>query len=267
MKRASWLFLFLSLVTVPTRGQSARPNLEGMWSDPPATAAGMFCYFSCTDAGLARLNKLLDDPANDSRPAMQLIGEAKGVDAEYVRGFLTSEGLKHFPLDPLKDPGYLQCEPWGLARQMFAPHQFEIRQTAKDRIELRYGEWAARRTVYMDGRKLPANMKPIRLGYSVGHWEGETLIVETAAIQANLFDWATTGNVPSGTQHSDQLRIIERYSRTSDGKSLTLTAALEDRMTFREPIVLKKVWSWAPDQKITAYDSCERPAEAKKGAK
>ena len=43
----------------------------------------------------------------------------------------TPEALKHYPLDPLKDPGYLRCEPWGLARQMFAPHQFELRQRGR----------------------------------------------------------------------------------------------------------------------------------------
>src|SRR5204863_119907 len=94
--------------------------------------------------------------------------------------------LKHYPLDPLKDdPGYTQCEPWGLARQMFAPHQFEVRRQGKDRIELRYGEWAAKRTVYMDGRSIPANIKSSRLGYSVGRWDGDTrqTIVTTVLTQ------------------------------------------------------------------------------------
>ena len=71
-------FVLLALVllawsAVPAEGQSSRSKLEGMWSDPPATAVGTFCFFYCTDAGIERLNKLLDDPKNDARPAMQLI--------------------------------------------------------------------------------------------------------------------------------------------------------------------------------------------------
>ena len=248
-------------------GQSSR-KLEGMWSDPPATAVGTFCFFSCTDVGLDRLNKLLDDPANDARPAMQLIGEAKTLESEYIRSLFTPEALKHFPLDPLKDPGYVRCEPWGLARQMFAPHQFELRQNGKDRVELQYGEWAARRTIYMDGRGLPAKIKPSKMGYSVGHWDGEALIIETSGIAANIVESPAFGtNAASGTLHSDQLRIVERYTRSADGKTLLLTATLEDPVTFRGPLVLKKIWSWAPDQKITPYDNCERPGESKKGGK
>jgi hypothetical protein len=259
------ILAFAAWLPIRVEGQSAGAKLEGMWSDPPATAVGTYCMFSCTDLGLERLNKLLDDPANDSRPATQLIGQAKTLESEYIRGLFTAEALKH-PLDPLKDPGYLRCEPWGLARQMFAPHQFELRQHGKDRIELRYGEWAARRTVYMDGRKLAANVKPSRMGYSIGHWDGDALIIETSAIEANIFDTpggATTG----GTVHSNQLRIVERYVRSTDGKTLLLTATLEDPVTFREPLTLKKVWQWAPDQKITPYDSCERPAQPQKEKK
>jgi len=245
----------------PAQSQSNAGKLEGMWSDPPATAAGTFCFFSCTDIGMERLNKLLDDPGNDARPATELLREAKAFEGEYIKSLLTPEALKHYPLDPLKDdPGYTRCEPWGLARQMFAPHQFEVRRQGRDRLELRYGEWAAKRTVYMDGRSIPVHIKPSRLGYSVGRWDGDTLVIETSGVTADIF-----GVAADATLHSTGLRTVERYARSADGKTLMLTATLEDIATFREALVLKKIWGWAPDQKIAAYDSCERPAESKKG--
>jgi hypothetical protein len=258
-----FILLVVTLLARFIPAQSQTPaKLEGMWSDPPATALGAFCFFSCTDFGVERLNKLLDDPANDARPAAQLIGQAKALEGGYIKSLLTPEALKHYPLDPLKeDPGYTRCEPWGLARQMFAPHQLEIRQRGKDRIELRYGEWNARRTVYLDGRNVPNGIKPGRLGYSVGRWDGDTLVVETTAVEANIF-----GVAADATLHSAHLRTVERFTRSADGKTLVLTATLEDAETFREPVVFKKIWSWAPDQKIAAYDSCERPAESKRGA-
>lgn len=106
-----------------------------MWSDPPVTPEGLFCFFACTDAGMARLNALLDDPANDARPFRDLQAEAKRYEREYLRGRLTPAALKRYPLDPADDPGFLRCEPWGMARQIFAPHQLKIRQPGADRLE------------------------------------------------------------------------------------------------------------------------------------
>ena len=142
---------------------------------------------------------------------------------------------------------------------MFAPHQLEIRRVADDRIELRYGEWEAVRTVYLDGRRAPANQPPSRLGHSVGRFEGETLVVETSGVAAGITWW--------DAQHSDQLRVVERFTRSEDGNTLNLTATIEDPWSLREPVVARKIWRWAPDQKITPYDSCEPATEFKKGTR
>jgi len=48
------------------------------------------------------------------------------------------------------------------------------------------------------------------------------------------------------------LRIGERYSRSKDGK-LLLTATIEDPWGLKEPLVLKKVWRWAPESRIAPY--------------
>ena len=232
-------------------------KLEGMWSDPPATAVGTFCFFSCTDAGIERLNSLLDDPANDKRPFPQLQAEAAKYQTDnYLRPRMTEAALKTYPLDPADDPGFLRCEPWGLSKQMFAPHQLEIRRVSDDQIDLRYGEWEAVRTVYLDGRAAPAG-PPSRLGHSVGRFEGDTLVVETSRVAAGITWW--------DAQHSDQLRVVERFTRSDDGDRLMLTATIEDPWGLREPVVAKKIWRWAPDQKITPYDACEPATEFKKG--
>lgn len=251
-------------LTVSCRAQSSRPKIEGMWSDPPATIEGAFCSFSCTDAGIERLNALLDNPANDARPFPELQEEAKKYEREYLRSRLTETALKNYPLDPADDPGFLRCEPWGLARQMFAPHQFEVRQVGSDRIELRYGEWDARRTIYLDGRKRPANQGPSAMGHSLGSWDGDAFIVETSGIAANI---AVFPDLFTTVQHSDQLRIVERYTRSKQGDTLHLVATIEDPSTLREPVVLKKIWRWAPESKITPYESCQPPTEFKKGVK
>lgn len=225
-----------------------------MWSDPPSTVMGAFCFGWCTGAGIEHLYALLDAPANDARPFPELQADADNYQRErYIRPRLTAAALKTYPLDPSDDPGFLRCEPWGLARQIFALHQFEVRQRGNDRMDLRYGEWDARRTVYMDGRPRPANQAPSAMGYSVGRWEGETLVIETSGIRANITSWRG--------EHSDQLRVVERYTRSQDGSTLLLTATMEDPWSLREPVMIKKIWRWAPGQQITPYEDCERPTE------
>jgi hypothetical protein len=237
-----------------------------MWSDPPATIEDSFCYFWCTDLGLEHLGALLDNPDNDDRPTMELYTEAGAHQHDqYIRPRLSAAGLENLDLDPADDPGFLYCEPWAFAREIFAPHQLEITQF-DDRVEMRYGEWEIRRTVYMDGREGPADQPSSPMGYSIGRYEGEALIIETSAIDANLAPWGY-GFIPFpfDGKHSDQLRAVERYTRSAEGDRLLLSATLEDPWALREPVVLKKVWSFAPDQVISPYEDCERPSEFSRG--
>jgi len=158
----------------------------------------------------------------------------------------------------MKDPGYLHCEPWGFTRQTFAPHQLEIKQYP-DRVELHYGEWDAHRTVHLGEPAPPADRAHVPMGYSVGHYEGDTLVVETTLITANFGPPRLWEGLVS-----DQLTAVERYRRPTPER-LELTATLTDPSTFREPLELKKVWRYAPEQEIAPYD-CEPAAhEAAEG--
>jgi hypothetical protein len=261
MRKPRLGLLVLTLwVSVPAfaQAQASSQKFLGMWSDPPTTITGDFCASWCTDAGIERLNALLDNPANDSRSLDQLRAEADKYQREkYLLPRMTAAALKTYPLDPADDPSFLRCEPYGFARQFIARHQLEIKQTGKDRLEFRYGEWDAHRTIHLDGRKRPPNEPLSPLGYSVGHWEGDTLVIETSGIRGGMTIW--------WSEHSDQLHVVERFTRSRDGKSLTLTATMDDPWSFREPVVIKHMWAWAPDQKIAAYDQCQLPTEFKKG--
>jgi hypothetical protein len=241
----------------PATGQSP-PTLEGMWSDPPVTPEDNFCSWWCTDAGLERLRALLDNPANDARPFAQLVAEATAHQTDqYIRPRLTAAALKTFPLDVATDPGFTRCEPWGFARQVTSRHQLQIRRAGPDRLEMRYGEWDAHRIVYLDGRPRPAGQAPSLMGHSAGRYEGDALVIETSGV------------APSWTQfrseHSDQLRTIERYTRSADGQRLMLSLSMTDPWGLREPVVLKKVWRWAPGAEIAPYIDCQRPNESAAG--
>lgn len=231
--------------------QQGRPDFSGMWSDPPATAVDTFCFIFCSEAGIDRLDALLDDPANDARPFGELVGEARAFELDrYFRPRLSAAALTTYPLDELEDPGYVDCQPWGVARQIFAPHQLEIRQY-DDRIEMRYGEWEARRTVHLDGREPPENQPSSLMGYSLGRFDGDSLVIETSHIRADRTHWRA--------EHSDRLRMTERYTRSEDGQHLQLVATMEDPWGLTEPIEAETAWGWAPDEQIFPYVDCERP--------
>jgi hypothetical protein len=257
------LLLLVGLIVFPLSLDAQSSRLEGMWSDPPATTVGALCFFLCTDAGIERLNALLDDPKNDALPFTELQREARQYTVETIRHRLTEAALKTYPIDQAENPSFLRCEPPGLAQQMFMPHQLEIRLRGKDRIEFRYGEWEARRTVYLDGRRRPASEPPTKMGLSVGHWDGETLVVETSGIAAGIAGWPQL--LAFSSLHSDQLHIVERYTRSTDGKSLMLIATVEDPWSLKEPLVLKKIWGWSPKSKIAPYKDCQVPTEFSKG--
>jgi hypothetical protein len=116
---------------------------------------------------------------------------------------------------------------------------------------MRYGEWDAKRVIYLDERKAPRASQPTSMGRSVGRYEGNTLVIETTGISANWTRYLAL--------HSDQLRIIERYSVSNDRKLLNLTAPLEDPVSLREPLVFKRMWTWAPKAVIAPYTNCELP--------
>jgi hypothetical protein len=253
------LAILLLIARAAMAAQQPRTDFEGMWSDPPRTAIGEFCFAWCTDTGVDYLNKLLDDPANDARPIGELLAQATKYQVEmYVKSMLTPEAFKAYPLDPADDPAFLRCQPIGGARQIFVRHQLEIRRRGKDRIEFHYGEWDATRTIYVDGRKRPPKEPPSRMGYSLGHWEGDTLVIETSGFISDRLE----SNI---AMHSDQLRIVERYTRGQDGKTLMLTASLEDPTILRQPLVLKKLWGWSPASHIDPYRDCQIPTEILKG--
>ncbi len=264
---SSALLLAFSLVA-PATAQPRAPDLSGMWSDPPATLEDTFCTFFCTQAGLDKLEALLADEANDDRSIPDLFTEAAAFQLEtYVKPRLTPAAVATLGLDPADDPGFLNCEPWAFAREIFAPHQLQIEQLA-DRVEMLYGEWTIRRTVYLDGREPPAGHAATPMGYSVGRYENGALVVETTRIAANLAPWGggfPRAALPFDGRHSDQLRAMERYTRSADGERLLLSVTLEDPWALREPVTLQKVWAWAPEQEIAPYDSCEPPTEFSRG--
>lgn len=253
MKHFVMFFAVLSLlVPINVLAQSSNGGFSGMWSDPPDTPEGLFCFFNCSDYGLEMLGRLLDDPANDDRSYGELTGEAnRAANQALVMPILTDAAVAAGRISGAEDPGFISCEPWGFAKQIFGPHQNEI-TINDDHIVMHYAEWDAYRTIYTDGRGAPADLEPSLLGFSKGRLEGDTLVVNTTHVTAGILQ---------NRHHSDQLTAEERYTISEDGQILTLTVSFEDPWALKAPLTLKKIWKFSPDEEIYPYDECMIPTD------
>ena len=94
----------------------------------------------------------------------------------------------------------------------------------------------------------PESQPPSHLGYSVGRWDGNTLIVETSRIDYPFFD-------DRGTPMSEAVEIVERFTLSEDEASLDWTAVVTDPLTFTEPVAMPEMhWEWIPGQELKDYN-------------
>ena len=104
------------------------------------------------------------------------------------------------------------------------------------------------RTIHMNAEPPLAELPHTRLGHSIGHWQGETLVIETTHVVGG-----TTDNL--GFPYSDQSRITERYWREPGQNNLTLEVTLEDPVNYTEPFVLyKHELVWRPEFDWVAWN-------------
>ena len=102
------------------------------------------------------------------------------------------------------------------------------------------------RQIFLDGRELPKDPNPSWMGYSVGHWDGETLVVESTGF--NERSWMDMGGHP----HSEALRTTERFRRTTFGH-------MDIQVTFADPKAYARPWTvsfganLAPDTEMLEY--------------
>ncbi|MBF8300983.1 MAG: hypothetical protein HW394_1353 [Acidobacteria bacterium] len=119
------------------------------------------------------------------------------------------------------------CMPHGVPDAMTAPYPFKLIQTPVVTVHL-YEEFTKYRQIHTDGRQLPVDPNPAWYGYSVGRWEGETLVVDTAGFKEGT--WLDNDGHP----HTDALRLTERFRRTNFG-SMGVDVTIDDPKAYSRP--------------------------------
>lgn len=122
-----------------------------------------------------------------------------------------------------------------------------------DQITIIYEAHNEIRRVYFGNRIIPeADRLPERNGYSTGRWEGNTLVVETTKLKEQ---------VDQRYAHSDQARLVERYTLSEENGQKVLTAemTMTDPVFYTAPVSEVKKWSIVPNGFLMTYE-CSEPA-------
>jgi hypothetical protein len=144
--------------------------------------------------------------------------------------------------DPTND-----CTPKGMPTIMEQPYPLEFRDYGA-RIEIRMEEYDTVRTIHMDAAAAAAEAEaaPARNGYSVGRWDGGTLVVTTTKSSWGHFDSV-------GIPLSAAAVIVERFTPSEDGAKLDYSMTVTDAATFTAPVEMKKFWIWRPEIEVERY--------------
>jgi hypothetical protein len=161
--------------------------------------------------------------ATNEEPPMSAWGQAQFKNAAEQK--ISQEGKAN------SDP-YSRCDPPGVPRVYLLDGPLEIIQTP-NRMFIFYEEGHFWREIWMDGRALPKDPDPTYMGYSVGKWIDETLVVDSIGFN----DKTWLDNV--GHPHSDALHAVERFKRI-DSDTLQITFMFDDPKAYDKP------WTAAP---------------------
>ena len=123
---------------------------------------------------------------------------------------------------------------------MFDPVPMEITDGG-DRIHVHTEEYSIQRVIYLtEDRPEPV---PSNVGYSIGRWEGDTLVVETTHV-----DWPYID--PYGTPQSDQASYVETFRVADDESQLDYTIVMTDPVMFAAPVEVSRGWLWQPGTEL-----------------
>jgi len=194
--------------------------------------------------------------AADGKPDLSgMWGLDAGASLFYIAGGLKPNEIQPAAFEALRrrstvpdtedQPG---CHPEGPRFNHFVALSSKIVQTPTLIVVL--AENLTYRQIFLDGRPLPEVSNPSWMGYSVGHWEGDTLVVETIGYKD------LTSLDLAGSPHSEGLRLVERYRRTDFGH-LEIEETLSDPALYSRPIAVTVTGTLVPDTDLLEYVCAE----------
>jgi hypothetical protein len=205
------------------RTSSGRPDLSGIWQAAPSPIEEMRAFLP-PDEG----PPIPGEPA-PSKYFLNVLADFKPEDnmMKPAAAALFKQRFDAFG----KDNPSTSCLPLGLPLMDYAVFPHKIVQTP-DVVVVLYEALTMFRQVYTDGRKLPVDPEPAFAGYSIGKWDGDTLLVEAAGFRDG--GWLDAFGHP----HSDAMRLTERFRRLNFG-TMEVQVTIDDSKSYTKPFTIK----------------------------
>ena len=162
----------------------------------------------------------------------------------WARAYFEARGAAEAGGMPLFDPN-ASCLPSGVPRVIPVPYPLDIVQTP-ERTLIAIEVMHSYRVVHMDRAAPPPDYTPSYLGYSVGHWEGDALVVKTTGMNGY------TQVDEEGRPKSTAITVTERYQKRAPDL-LEITYMIDDPRTYTHPWTARAQFRWAPDFRLSEY--------------
>jgi len=166
---------------------------------------------------------------------VQDIEREGGLKAGTLDELMTPQAKRIYASRKEEDNPHYMCLPMGIPRS--TPYPFRMIQTPTHRkathiFILQEGNIHSYRQIFMDGRQHPKELDPTWWGHSIGHYEGDTLVIDTVGFN----DKAWFDN--KGHPHTEQLHTIERWTRIDEGH-MTVEVTMDDPGAYTKPWTVK----------------------------
>jgi hypothetical protein len=144
-----------------------------------------------------------------------------------------------------KDDPTANCIVGGVPRSDLVGYPFKILEVP-GMVVILYEAVHSYRQIFTDGRAFPEDMNPTWFGYSIGHWEGDTLVVETRGF--NDKGWLDNGGKPA----TDQLKVTERFIRKDFG-NMDIQITIDDPKAYTKPWTVTQPLAFQADTELLEY--------------
>jgi len=161
----------------------------------------------------------------------------------------TPEGRRVFESKDHWQDTALRCLPLGLPRLVGSPYNMEVVDSG-DHYVFIYVEHNTPRRVWMDGRSAAADTPASTLGFSVGRWEGNSLVIETTHL---LPAWLDGSGLP---MKGEGTRVVERYDFAADRLSMERTITIYDPY-YTQPLVRKRGSARDDNADVSEQSACD----------
>jgi hypothetical protein len=179
------------------------------------------------------LSKVVDAASEDLSVfrVWSIAGRSVGVKRNRPYTELAREAMAAW--DPVTAP-VAQCQEPGMPVPMSQPLSFVLTDNG-DTIKLQTEYFGTVRTIHMDDATDPDSQPANHLGYSVGHWDANVLIVETSRIN---YPYYNSGGAPM----SEDVKVTERFELSEDQSELAYHLTVVDSLTFTEPATYQRLF-------------------------